>query len=87
MELGTVCRKLVQYMIRIRRGTRHTINAVHYSRGNYFCLLIFDYKTLFVCVKDRTCLRIPIPAYCFNNFGSIFGVLFCLLIEKVNIRK
>ena len=47
------------------------------------CLFIFDYKALFVCVKDRTCLRIAIPDYCFNIFGSIFGVLFCLLIKKL----
>ena len=31
---------------------------------NYF--VIFDYK---VCVKDRTGLRIAIPAYCFHVFG------------------
>ena len=43
------------------------------------CLSIFDYKPLFVCVKDRACLRIAIPAYCFNIFGSFFGILFCIL--------
>ena len=37
---------------------------------------------MFVCVKDRTCLRMAIPAYCFSIFGSSFGVLFCLLIKK-----
>ena len=47
----------------------------------YICLSIFDYKALCVCAKDRTYLRIAIPAYCFNIFGSIFGFLFCLLIK------
>ena len=49
----------------------------------FICLFIFDYKALFVCVKDRVCIRIAIPAYCFNIFGSMFGVLFCLLIKKL----
>ena len=44
---------------------------------------MFDYKAFFACVKDRTCLRMEIPAYCFNIFGSIFGALFCLLIKKL----
>ena len=48
-----------------------------------FIDLLFDYKALFVCVQDRTWLRILIPAYCFDIFGSIFGILFCLLIEKL----
>ena len=48
----------------------------------YLFICLFDYKALFVCVKDRTCLRMAIPAYCFSIFGSIFGVLFCLLIKK-----
>ena len=43
-----------------------------------FMYTVFDYKALFVCVKDRKCLRITIPAYCF-----IFGALFCLLIKKL----
>ena len=38
---------------------------------------------MFVCVKDRTCLRMAIRAYCFCIFGSIFGALFCLLIKKL----
>ena len=38
---------------------------------------------MFVCVKDRTCLRMAIPAYCFSIFGSIFGALFCLLIKLI----
>ena len=36
---------------------------------------LFDYKALFVSVQDSTCLRMAIPAYCFN---------ICLLIEKSN---
>ena len=49
----------------------------------YLFIGLFDYKALFVCVKDRTCLRMAIPAYRFSIFGSIFGALFCLLIEKL----
>ena len=47
-----------------------------------FIYCLFDYKALFVCVKDRTCLRLAIPAYCF----SIFGALFCLLIKKLTLE-
>ena len=36
-----------------------------------------------VCVKERTCLRIAISVNCFNIFGSIFGLLFSLLIKKL----
>ena len=60
-------------------------NAVHCSRGIYYlfiCLLIFDYKALFVCVKDRTCLRIAVPAYCFNIFGSILVSCFVYLLKS-----
>ena len=46
-------------------------------------LCLFDYKALLVCVKDRTCLRMAIPAYCFSIFGSIFGALFCLHIKNL----
>ena len=56
------------------------------QQGYFFiCLLIFDYKVqlCFFYLKDRTCLRIAIPIYCFNIFGSIFCVLFCLLIKKL----
>ena len=48
-----------------------------------FTVFIFNSKALFVCVKDRVCLKVAIPAYCFTIFGSIFGVLFCLLIKKL----
>ena len=41
-----------------------------------FTVFIFNSKALFVCVKDRVCLKVAIPAYCFTIFGSIFGVLF-----------
>ena len=49
----------------------------------YLFICLFDYKALLVCVKDRTCLRMAIPAYCFSMFGSIFGALFCLLTKKL----
>ena len=55
--------------------------AFHCIRGIY--LRLFDYKALLVCVKDRTCLRMAIPAYCSSIFGLIFGALFCLLIKKL----
>ena len=74
--------KLVQYIIGIRTETRQRINAVHCSRGIYLSFL-FNCKALFVCVKDRTCLRIAIPAYCLSIFGSIFGALYYLLIKKL----
>ena len=48
----------------------------------YLFTFLFDYKALFLCVKDRACLRMAIPVYCFNIFGSILG-LFCLLIKKL----
>ena len=48
-----------------------------------FTVFIFNSKPLFVCVKDRVCLKVAIPAYCFNFSGSIFGGLFCLLIKKL----
>ena len=40
-----------------------------------------------MCVKDRACLRTAVPAYCFNIFGSTFGVLFCLLIKKLILES
>ena len=46
-------------------------------------VFIFNSKALFVCVKDRVCIKVVIPAYCFNIFGSIFGDLFCLVIKKL----
>ena len=49
----------------------------------YLFIYLLDCKALFVCVKDRTCLRMAIPAYCFSIFGSIFGALFCLLIKLI----
>ena len=48
-----------------------------------FTVFIFKYKALFVHVKDRACLKIATPAYCFNIFGRTFGVLFCLIIKKL----
>ena len=46
---------------------------------------LFVYLTikLLVCVKDSTCLWMATPVYCFSIFGSIFGVLFCLLIKEL----
>ena len=49
----------------------------------YLFICLFDYKALLLWVKDRPCLRMAIPAYCFSIFGTIFGVLLCLLIKKL----
>ena len=49
----------------------------------YLLICLFDCKALFVCVKDRKCLRMAIPAYCFIIFGSTFGASFCLPIKKL----
>ena len=46
----------------------------------FICL--FDYKALFLCLTDRTCLKMAIPSYCFSIFGSIFAALLSLLIKK-----
>ena len=46
----------------------------------FICLFIFDYRALFVCLKDRTRLKIAIPTYCFN--------IRCLVLftwQKVNM--
>ena len=74
--------KLVKYIIGNRTETRQKINAVPCSRGIYLSVYL-TLKVLFVCVKDRTCLRMEIPAYCFSIFRSIFGALFCLLIKNL----
>ena len=52
---------------RIGTETRQRINAVHCGRGIYLSLIYLIIK-LFVCIKDRTWLRMAIPAYCFNIF-------------------
>ena len=70
-------------IIGIRTVTSQRINAVLCSRGIYLSAYLYLIIKLFVCVKDRICLRIAIPAYYFNIFGSIFGVLLFLLIKKL----
>ena len=49
----------------------------------FICLSIFDYRALFVCVKDKTYLRIAMPINCFDICRSIFDVLLCLLDRKL----
>ena len=50
----------------------------------YLCtVFIYNYNAPFVCVKGRLCLKIELPAYCFNIFGSIFGVFLFLFINKL----
>ena len=67
-----------------QKKTRQRINSVHWSKGIYLCVYLYlIIKICFLRAKDRACLRIAIPAYCFNISGSIFGVLFCLLIKKL----
>ena len=57
-------------------------NKCRFLQQRYLFIFLFDYKALFVCAKDRKCLRMAIPAYCFSIFESIFGVLFCVFIKK-----
>ena len=83
--------KLVQYIYhwnQNRNKAENKCSSLHFSRGIYLSVyfrFIFDHKALFVSLKDRTCLRIAIPAYCLNIFGSIFGVLFSFLIKKLKV--
>ena len=51
------------------------------------CLFLFDNRALFVSVKDRACLRIELLLYNFKILGSIFDILFCLLIKKLILRS
>lgn len=50
---------------------------------NMLLLLTYDYSAQFVCIKDRTILRITIitqnKSLWLTVFRSIFGALFCLL--------
>ena len=46
----------------------------------YYIMYIFYYKALFVRVKDSTCLRIAIPAYCFTIFDQLLMSCFVYLI-------
>lgn len=54
--------------ILLESETRLRINEVHYNRSTYLfiCLFTFNYRALFLCLKDRTCLRIAILAYYFK---------------------
>ena len=65
---------LVQYLFGIRTEISQIRNAVEVFIY-LFTVSIFNYKVLFICVKDRAYLKIAIPAYCFNIFGSIFGLV------------
>ena len=66
-----------------QKKTRQIVNEVYYSRRIYLRLSTFDYRALFVFVKDRRCLRIAMPAYYFNNCGSTFDFLFCFIDGKL----
>ena len=80
--------KLVQYIIGIRTEARQRIIEVHYIEVFiYLSACLFLIIELLVFVKQRTYLRIAILAYCFNIFGSAFGVLFCLLTRKLMLRS
>ena len=56
-----------------------------YSKGIYLFTyyFIFDYTALVIRVKDRACLKIATPVYCFYIFRSVSGVLFCFLDRKL----
>ena len=48
----------------------------------YLFICLFDHKAFFVCAKDRACLRMAIPAYCFSIFGSILVPYFVYLLKR-----
>ena len=58
-------------------------NKCSLLQKRYLFICLFGFKALFVCAKDRTCLRMAIPDYCFIIFGSTFGALFFLAIKKL----
>ena len=45
----------------------------------YLFICVFDYKALFVCVKDRTCLRMAISAYYFRFLNQFLVSCFVYL--------
>ena len=61
----------------LRTETRQGINAVEVFL--YLRLFLFDYKALFVCVTDRTCLRIAI-------FIFEFRALFVFVTDWICLR-
>ena len=75
--------KHIQYIIGSeQKQARKEMQLIAVKVFNYLSTT-FNYNALFICAKDRAFLKIAIPAYCFNIFGSIFGVSFCLLIKKL----
>ena len=71
---------LVYHWNQNRKKPEHKCSSL---QQRYLFIGLFDFKTLFNCVKYSTCLRTAIPAYCFNTVGSMFGVLFRLLIKHL----
>ena len=71
---------LVYHWNQNRKKPEHKCSSL---QQRYLFIGLFDFKTLLVCVKYSAYLRTAIPAYCFNTVGSIFGVLFCLLIKHL----
>ena len=53
----------------------------------FLFIFIFDYRARFVCVKDRTWLRIEKPVSCFNIWESLFGTLFFLFDRKLTLES
>ena len=62
---------------------RNKAEKMQFIAVEVFIYLFIWLQTLFVCVKDRTCLRMAILAYCFSICGSIFDALFSLLFKKL----
>ena len=54
--------KLIQNLISLETEQKQGRKQVQFIAVEtlFTCLFLFDYKPVFVCVKDRTCLRIAI---------------------------
>ena len=57
-----------------RNKAENKCSSLQY-RYSFICLFICNYKALFVCVKDRTCLRRAIPAPTASTFLDHFWCL------------
>ena len=78
-----------RYILNIKTcSVRQRINAVSCCRGIclFISLFIFNYRALFVCVKDRICLRIAIPATASTFLDQLWVSCFVYLLD-LNNRK
>ena len=83
-QVHTKHKKLFSILVSKQKQAREKMQLIEVEVFIYlFTVFSFNSKALLVCVKDRVYLKVAIPAYCCNIFGSIFGVLYCLLIKKL----